>query len=64
LVIKVPWRASELIARWHMGMTDLLNFAVEHEMGHALCHSWDEDKANHVAGILEQKRPLSCQSGL
>src|SRR6185369_6627463 len=64
LVIKVPWRASELIARWHMGITDLLNFAVEHEMGHALCHSWDEDKANHVAGILEQKRPLSCQSGL
>jgi hypothetical protein len=64
LVAKVPWRASELTARWHMGMTDLLNFAVEHEMGHAFCHSRDEDKANHVAGILEQKRPLSCQSGL
>jgi hypothetical protein len=64
LVNKVPWRASDLIARWHMGMTDLLNIAVEHEMGHALCHSRDEDKANHVAGILEQKRPLSCQSGL
>jgi len=64
LVAKVPWRASELIACWHMGMTDLLNVAVEHEMGHAFCHSWDEGKANHVAGILEQKRPLSCQSGL
>jgi hypothetical protein len=64
LLAKVPWRASELIVRWHMGMTDLLNVAVEHEMGHALCHSRDEDKANHVAGILEQKRPLSCQSGL
>jgi hypothetical protein len=64
LVAKVPGRASELIARWHMGMTDLLNTAVEHEMGHALCHSLNEDKANHVAEILEQKRPLSCQAGL
>jgi hypothetical protein len=64
LVAKVPGRASELIARWHMGMTDLLNFAVEHEMGHALCHSGDEDKANHIAGILEQRKPLSCQVGM
>ena len=64
LVAKAPGRASELIARWHMGMTDLLNTAVEHEMGHALCHSLNEDKANHVAQILEQKRPLSCQAGL
>jgi hypothetical protein len=64
LVAKVPGRAIELIARWHMGMPDLLNIAVEHEMGHALCHSLNEDKANHVARILEQKRPLSCQSGL
>jgi hypothetical protein len=64
LVAKVPGRATELIARWHMGITDLLNIAVEHEMGHALCHSLNEDKANHVAQILEQKRPLSCQAGL
>jgi hypothetical protein len=64
LVAKVPGRAIELIASWHMGMTDLLNIAVEHEMGHALCHSLNEDKANHVAQILEQKQPLSCQAGL
>jgi hypothetical protein len=64
LVAKVPGRASELIAHWHMGMTDLLNTAVEHEMGHALCHSLDEEKANHVAQILEQKRPLSCEAGM
>ena len=30
----------------------------------AICHSWDEGKANHVAGILKQNRPLTCQSGL
>ena len=63
LVAKVPGRANDLIPRWHMGMTELLNTAVEHEMAHALCHTWDEDKANHVAGILEHKRLLNCQSG-
>ena len=63
LVAKVPGRASELIARWHMGMTELLNTAIGHEMGHAVCHSLSEDKANHVARLLEQKRPLSCRAG-
>jgi len=64
LVAREPGRASELIARWHIGMTELLNTAVEHEMGHAICHSLDEDKANRVAIVLEQKRPVNCSSGL
>jgi hypothetical protein len=64
LVAKLPGRASELVARWHMGITELLNTAVEHEMGHAICHSLNEDKANAVARILEQRRSISCQVGL
>jgi hypothetical protein len=64
LVAKVPGRASELIARWHIGMTDLLNTAVEHEIGHAVCHSLNEDQANYVVRVLEQKRPISCQARL
>ena len=55
-------RPDELISRWHMGMSDLLNLAVEHEMGHALCSTLDEDKANHVAALLQQNRPLSCRA--
>jgi hypothetical protein len=47
-----------------MGTTELLHTAVEHEMGHALCHTLREDKANHVADDLERKRPLTCQAGL
>jgi hypothetical protein len=63
LVAKVSGgRSGELISRWHMGMTELLNLAVEHEMGHALCSTMDEDKANHVAELLEQNRPLSCRA--
>ena len=64
LVAKVPGRARELIARWHLGTAELLSTAVEHEMGHALCHSLNEDKAKYVAEVLEQKRPLSCQAQL
>jgi len=64
LVASVPHRGSELIARWHMGITELLNYAVEHEMGHAICHSLSENEANQVARILEQQRSLSCQARL
>ena len=64
LVAKVAGRANELVKRWHMGTTELLHTAVEHEMGHAVCHSLKEEKANHVAALLERKRAISCQSGL
>jgi len=64
LVVRVPGRSTELIRRWGMGTTDLLNTAVAHEMAHALCHSRDEDKATRLAGRLEKNNPISCQSGL
>jgi hypothetical protein len=31
-------------------------------MGHALCSTLDEDKANHVVTLLEQNRALSCRA--
>jgi hypothetical protein len=64
LVAKVPGRSIELITRWHMGMTELLETAVKHEMGHAICHSLDEHKAIHIAAALERKEPISCKIGL
>jgi hypothetical protein len=64
LVAKLPGRASELVAHWHMGMTELINIAVEHEMGHAICHTLNEEKANLVVRILEQNRALSCHGRL
>jgi hypothetical protein len=36
LVAEVPGRAKELIASWHMSMTELLNTAMENEMAHTL----------------------------
>ena len=43
-----------------MGMTELLNLAVEHEMGHALCSTMDEDIANQVAELLEKNQTAAC----
>jgi hypothetical protein len=63
LVAKVSGRGSELVARWHMGMTELLNTAVEHEMGHAICQSISESKAKYVAEILEKEGALRCRTG-
>ena len=65
------WEVSRKLAithityedRRHRGMTDLLNTDVQHEVGHALCRSPGEGKANRVAGILEQKRLLRCLAG-
>jgi hypothetical protein len=64
LVAKVPGRSIELITRWRMGMTELLETAVKHEMGHAICHSLDEDKAIHIAAALERNDLISCKIGL
>jgi hypothetical protein len=53
-------RASHLIERWDMNIDRLLDFAVAHELGHTLCNEKDERKANRVAGLLEQRKPVSC----
>lgn len=60
LVTQVPERGRELLLKWNMGMTDLLDFAIRHELGHALCNDADERNANHVARLLERKKPISC----
>ena len=63
LVAKVSGsRSNELISRWRLGIKELLNMAVEHEMGHALCSTLDEDKAKHIVELLDQNRPLSCRA--
>jgi hypothetical protein len=64
LVAKVPNRGSELVVRWHMGMRDLLDYTVQHEMGHGICSSRNEDKANHIAAQLQQRKGLVCQASM
>jgi hypothetical protein len=62
LVTQVPVRARELLLKWDMNRRDLLDLAVRHELGHALCNDANEGNADRVARLLEQKKEISCET--
>jgi hypothetical protein len=61
LVAEVPERRGALLVSWGMSMENLLNFAIAHELGHAICNEKDEAKAERVARMLRAGRPTSCE---
>jgi hypothetical protein len=62
LVAGSPGRIVQLMLVWHMAREKLLDLAIRHELGHALCDEPSEVEANRVADLLEQKRPISCRA--
>jgi len=62
LVTQVPVRGRELVLKWHMGTRDLLDLAIRHELGHALCNDTNERNADRVAKLLEKGKPVSCEA--
>jgi hypothetical protein len=64
LIADVPGREVELTRRWHMSIDRLRDFAVAHELGHALCGEKDEAKTNQVAQRLREGKPLTCEANL
>ena len=60
LVTEVPERQGALLVLWGMGRDKLLDFAIAHELGHALCNEKDESKAERVARMLREGRPAAC----
>ncbi len=61
LVTRVPVRSPELLLKWNMDREGLLDVAIRHELGHALCNEPDERNAERVAKLLEQRKPVSCE---
>ena len=61
LVTQVPVRARELLLKWDMNRRDLLDLAVRHELGHALCNDANERSADRGARLLEHRKPVSCE---
>ena len=61
LVSPVPLRRLELMSTWSASMNDLLEIAVTHELGHALCHEDDEVKADKYGRSLREHQPLKCK---
>jgi hypothetical protein len=62
LVTQVPVRSGELLLKWGMDRMGLLDLAIRHELGHALCNDANERNADRVAKLLEQKKPVSCEA--
>ena len=58
LLAEVPGRRRELLLKWQMSIGDLLDLAIVHELGHALCNEKDEAKANQAAQSLRESE--SC----
>jgi hypothetical protein len=62
LVTQVPVRSGELLLKWSMDRMGLLDLAIRHELGHALCNDANEWNADRVARLLEQSKPVSCEA--
>ena len=62
LVSPVPVRERELLVKWSMSRTSLLDFAIRHELGHAFCNDPNEQHADRVAKLLEQKKAVTCET--
>jgi len=62
LVTQVPVRDGELLLKWSMDRMGLLDLAIRHELGHALCNDLNERNANRVARLLEQRKTISCEA--
>jgi hypothetical protein len=62
LVATVPQRLGELLVGWGMSADDLLDLAVRHELGHALCNETSEAKASRAANTLQEGKALSCEA--
>jgi len=61
LVSESAGRVSELMDIWHLDRSALLDLAVRHELGHALCKDHSESNADRVANQLEQNKAVSCE---
>jgi hypothetical protein len=64
-------RKLELIANWNIPFDQLLDFAVSHELGHALCQESDETKTErfsqrlrrHLANVCNRTKQPNVYSG-
>jgi hypothetical protein len=61
LVTKLSVRGDQLSTLWRMPIEDLLDLAVRHELGHALCNERNGAQAGRIAAMLQERKPISCE---
>ena len=55
-----PMRSAELLNMFNIPMEALLDLAVSHELGHALCQEKDEERTNTYGRNLRARQALVC----
>jgi hypothetical protein len=58
----VPGRSRTLLAKWRMPLDQLREFAVTHELAHAICPEADERRTHVLAAELARTGALQCDS--
>lgn len=61
LFVHDPERTAELMMEWEQSMPKLLELAVSHELGHALCAEPNEETADYVGQQLRKGLTPHCQ---
>jgi hypothetical protein len=64
LVAEVPRRCFDLQSAWGMSIEKLLDYAIAHELGHALCNERNEAKADEAAKLMREGNAPSCEVNL
>ena len=60
LFTATPSRNKELLLMFGVIGNALLNLAVTHELGHAICQDQDERRADDYGRGLREKKPVDC----
>jgi len=61
LVTQMPVRGRELLLKWNMSTRDLLDLAIRHELGHALCNDANERTPTAWRTFWNREKTISCQ---
>lgn len=61
LIAGSPARLSQLMDAWHLGRDELLDLAVRHELGHAVCQAESEIIADQTAHVLDRRKSPECK---
>jgi hypothetical protein len=62
LLVLNPKRELELMTKWNISFDKFLDFAVTHELGHALCQEKDEIKAERFGQRLRKRLANVCDT--
>ena len=60
LFTATPSRNKELLLMFGVIGNALIDLAVTHELGHAICHDQDERRADDYGRGLREKKPVAC----